>query len=277
MSEFWSNVVSPALNNVVQDILGVLPELAGAISILVVGWIIAKLISMAITKLLRKVGFNTVADRAGISDFLTRSNFKQDVCYVLGRLVYWTIMTMFLLSAAEALQLDALAQTLQKVVAYIPNLVVIVLVIVFGSLLSKVAGKLVTGAAASSGIDFADLLGKLTSNFILIAIFVVAISQLEIHSAVLDYVFIALLAAIALAVAITVGFGTRDVARGIIYGVYARKIFEAGQRVKVGDSEGELLQVGTINSVIRTKDEIVSMPNSAFIEGTVRIIRQENR
>ena len=90
----------------------------------------------------------------------------------------------------------------------------------------------------------------------------------------MDYAFIALLAAIALAVAITLGFGTRDVAQGIIYGVYARKIFEVGQQVSIGDQQGELLQIGTINSVIKTSTEIISMPNKALIEGTVRIKRQ---
>jgi len=276
MASFWNEVIRPALAGVAGDIMGILPELAGALTILIVGWIIARLLGNIVGKLLGKVGFNSVAEKAGISEFLTKSGYKQDVSSLLGKLVFWTIMLMFLLSAAEAMKLHALAETLQKAVAYIPNLIVIVLVIVFGALLAKLAGKLVTGAAASANIDFADILGKLVSNFILLAIFVIAISQLEIHSAVLDYAFIALLAAVALAVSITLGFGTRDVAQGIIYGVYARKIFEVGQQVSIEDQEGELLQIGTINSVIKTSAEIISMPNKALIEGTVRIRRDES-
>jgi len=271
MSRFWNDVVMPAMEGIVQDILGILPELAGALTILILGWIIARVVSSILSKLLNKIGFNSIAEKAGIADFLKRSGYKKDVSHVVGRLAYWTIMLMFLLSAAEALKLQALAETLQKAVAYIPNLIVIVVVVVFGALLAKMAGRLTRGAAASAGIDFADLLGSLATNLIMIAIAVIAISQLEIQSAVLDYAFIALMGAIALAIAITLGFGTRDIAQGIIYGVYARKIFEVGQLVRIADQEGELLQIGTINSVIKTEEEIVSLPNKSLIEGAVRI------
>ncbi|KAA3637346.1 MAG: hypothetical protein DWP97_01055 [Calditrichaeota bacterium] len=277
MSSFWNDVIVPALNGILESVLELLPSVVGALTILIVGWIIAKIISSVVSKLLGKIGLNGIAERAGITEFLKKSGFKQDVPWVVGRLIYWAIMLLFLLSAVEALHLTAMAEMLQKAVAYFPNLIVIVFVLVFGSLLSRLAGKIVTGAAASANIDFAELLGKLASNFILIAIVIIAISQLEFHSEVLDYVFIALLFAIALATAITLGFGSRDVAQGIIYGVYARKIFQAGQQVTVLDQDGELIQIGTINSVIRTQKEIISMPNKALVEGIVRIKVDENK
>ena len=271
MESFWNNIITPAFESITASIIGILPEVVGALTILIVGWILAKIAGRLIAKLLAKIGFNSIAERAGITEFLEKSNFKHEVSWVMGRLVFWTIMLLFLLSAMEALHLSAMVQMLQKAVAYIPNLIVIVFVLVFGALLSRLAGKLVTGAAASANIDFAELLGKLATNFILLAIIIIAISQLEFHSEVLDYVFIALLASIALATAITLGFGSRDVAQGIIYGVYARKIFKSGQQVTIMEQDGELIQVGTINSVIRTKKEIISMPNKALVEGIVRI------
>lgn len=276
MSSFWNDVIIPALNSILESVLELLPSVVGALTILIVGWIIAKILSSIVSKLLGKIGLNGIAERAGITEFLKKSGFKQDVPWVVGRLIYWAIMLLFLLSAVEALHLTAMAEMLQKAVAYFPNLIVIVFVLVFGALLSRLAGKIITGAAASANIDFAELLGKLASNFILIAIVIIAISQLEFHSEVLDYVFIALLFAIALATAITLGFGSRDVAQGIIYGVYARKIFKAGQQVTVLDQDGELIQIGTINSVIRTQKEIISMPNKALVEGIVRIKVDEN-
>lgn len=277
MKSFWDEIIVPAFNGIIGSIMDILPQVVGALTILIVGWILAKIISSLITKLLGKIGFNEIADRAGITEFLSKSNFKHDMSWVMGRLVFWTIMLLFLLSAVEALHLTAMVEMLQKAVAYIPNLIVIVFVVVFGALLARLSGKLITGAAASAGIDFADLLGKLATNFILIAIFIIAISQLEFHSEVLDYVFIALLAAIALAVSITLGFGTRDVAQGIIYGVYARKIFTAGQQVTVMEQDGELIQIGTINSVIKTDREIISLPNKALVEGVVRIKVQKDQ
>lgn len=270
--KFWNEIVMPALESIVQDILGILPEVAGALTILIIGWIIAKVISRFVGKLLGRVGLDSIADKAGITEFLQKSGIKEGVGWVVSKLIFWALMLMFLLSAAEALSLAALADTLQSLVAYIPNLIVVVLVIVFGALLARVAGRLTQGAAASANIDFAPLLGTLVTNFIMLAVFVIAISQLEIQSRVLDYTFIAILAAFALAIALTLGMGSRDVAQGIIYGVYARKIFTIGRRVRVDDREGQLLSIGTVNSTIQTSEGLISVPNRFLIEGFVTLL-----
>ncbi|MEZ5359165.1 MAG: mechanosensitive ion channel [Candidatus Zixiibacteriota bacterium] len=269
MTDFWNNVIVPAFEGIVKDIIGVLPKLAGALAILVIGWIIAKIISKIVSKLLRKIGFNSIAEKAGIAEFLIKSGFKRDVSWVVGRLAFWTIMMMFLLSAAEALKLTALANSIQQVVSYIPNLIVIILVLVFGMLVSRLVTKITTGAAASAGIEFADFLGKLVGNFILAAVVVIAISQLEIQSQAIDYVFIAILGALGVAIALALGLGSRTIAQSIINGIYARKIFKIGSNVKIDDIEGELIQIGNITSLLRTKKGVISIPNSQLNESTV--------
>jgi small-conductance mechanosensitive channel len=271
MMDFWYDTIVPALQNIVQDIIGILPSLAGALAILVIGWIIAKVVGSLVTKLLEKVGFNSVAENAGIDDFLKKSGIKQQVSWIVGRLAFWIIMLMFLLSAAETLQLKALANTIQMAVGYIPNLIVIIMVLVFGMLVSRLAGKLVAGMANSAGIDFHEFLGKLVTNFILAAIIVIAISQLEIKTAAIDYVFIATLLAIALAVALAVGLGAKQTAHEIINGIYARKIFEVGQNISVNGVEGEIMSIGTITTQVRTASGISTVPNKQLTEQSVDI------
>lgn len=271
---FWKTVIVPALERILQDFLGILPNLIAAIIILLIGWLVAKLLENVVRRLLKRIGFNKLSERTGIAAFLKNAGFKQEVSWVVGKLIFWLLIMVFMLSAAETLQLTALALSIQKVVGFIPNLIAVVLILVFGALLARLAGRLVKGAAVNAEIDFADFLSKLVTNVILIAIAVIAISQLEIQSNVLDIIFAALIGAVGLAIALTLGLGSRKVSYNIICGVYARKTYRVGQIVKIGDSEGELLQIGTINATIRTGQDLMVFPNNALIE-TKTVISQK--
>lgn len=262
----WTETVVNALTNVINDVIGVLPNLMGALSLLIVGWILAAFVRRFVSKLLDKLGFNSIVEKAGITDFLHKAGFLKPASWVVGQLIFYMLMLLFLLSAAESLQLNALAQTLQKFVAFMPNLITVVFILVFGVMLARFIGGLVQGAAAEAGIDFANVIGALVTNIIVFAIIVVSVTQLEIESDVLNILFASLLGAFGLAIALTLGFGARDVARNIIAGVYARKLFQGGQKLRVGQAEGEILEVGTVSTVVRTDKGRCTIPNSLLID-----------
>lgn len=267
MSEFWNGTVWPGIQGIYSDIVGILPTLLGALTIFVVGWILAGILRRMVSRLLDKVGFNAVVERAGISGFLQRSGYAKPPSAIIGQLVFWMVILTFLLSAAERLQMQAVVSTLQQFVAFIPNLITVAFLLVFGAVLARFLGGLVQGAASESGMDFGEMLGKLVSNLVIIAVVIIAISQLDIEAGVLNIILSALLGALALAAAITVGFGSRNVSRGMISGVYARKGFEVGQQLKLSNVEGEIVEIGTVSTIVKTKaGKKVSIPNHLMVE-----------
>ena len=266
--EFWQAVIVPALQGVMQDILGVLPKLLAALVILLIGWLVAKLLENLVSRLLKRIGFNSLAERAGIEGFMRNAGFKQEVSWLVGRLVFWMLVLVFVLSAAETLQMDTLALSIQKVVGFIPNLILVIFILVFGAVLARLAGRLVRATAMDAEIDFAEFLGKLVHHVVLIVIIVLAVSQLELDSSVIDTSFAAIIGAVALAVALTLGLGSRQISYNIICGVYARKTYQIGQAVRFADAEGEILQIGTINTVLKNHDGMVCIPNRALIDNT---------
>lgn len=263
---FWNDTVFPALSGVFADVIGILPNLLGALSILIIGWILAGLLRRVVSRLLDKVGFNGLAERAGIAGFLERSGFAKPPSWVIGQLIFWMVLLTFLLSAAENLKLGALVNTLQSFVAFIPNLITVAFMLVFGVVLANFVGKLVQGAASEAGMEIGGIVSKIVSNLIILIVVVIAISQLKIESSVLLIVFGALLGAFGLAIALTLGFGTRNIANNIISGVYARKIFSVGQTVRVNNVEGEIIDIGTASTVIKSGKKTIAMPNHMLIE-----------
>lgn len=264
----WDDILLPALHQVVENIAGILPNVLASIIILLVGWLVAKGLDNLARRLLQKIGFNQMAERAGIMDFLTNAGYPHEPAWMMGKLIYWLVFFMCILAVADVLQLTIIAVTMQRVVAFIPNIMAVILIIVFGSLLARILSGVVRSAASNVGIEFAELLGKAVNMIVLIMVLVMAFSQLEIESVVLEITFAAILGAFGLAIALTLGLGSRGVAQNILSGVYARKSFQVGQWLTVDTHHGEIIEIGTVNTVLRTNDEeTITVPNDLLLSG----------
>ncbi|RMG63957.1 MAG: hypothetical protein D6715_10470 [Calditrichaeota bacterium] len=277
--DFWREILLPALSNALNSVVLLLPRLLAAFLILLIGWVIGRIVDGILCRLLRRLGVNQLAERAGIANLLKNAGFQRDFSFLLGKLVFWSLLLLFLLSAAETLELDALAQTIQNAVAFIPNLLAVVFILLFGSLFARLLSQMVRGAASEAGLEFADGLGRMVYYLTMVVVGIMAVSQLKIQSHVLDIAFAAILGALGLAVAITLGLGTRHIASNVISGIYARKIFLPGQRVQWGELQGELVQVGNINALLKTREGVVSIPNRLLTEEVTHIVseaREEN-
>ena len=78
MVQNWGQAILNALSNALNLVLTFIPRLFGFLVILLVGWIIATLISKALTMLLRKVGFDRMSERIGLTRFEERMGVKLD-------------------------------------------------------------------------------------------------------------------------------------------------------------------------------------------------------
>src|SRR5437588_6048380 len=202
-----------ALANAVNLILTFIPRLIGFLVILIVGLIIAALVAKAVTFLLRKVGFDRMSDRIGLTRFEQRMGVRMDTAGVLGKIVYWFIVLIFLVPAADALGVPAVSNVLNQLVAYIPNVFVAILVLFLGALAATVVADLVRGATASANIGNSNLLANIARYAILGFAALIALEQLQIAPALLNELFAALVGAAAIAAGLAFGLGGQDTAR----------------------------------------------------------------
>src|SRR5215472_17006950 len=152
MIQDWGTSIFTAVSNAVNLILTFIPKLIGFLIILIVGLIIAALLTKAVTFLLRKVGFDRVSDRIGLTRFEQRMGVRMDTADILGKVVYWFVVLIFLVPAADALGIPAVSNILNELVAYIPNVFVAILVLFLGSLAATFVSDIVRGAVATAKI-----------------------------------------------------------------------------------------------------------------------------
>ena len=266
----WKDVILASLQGIVQQAVNIVPKVIAGLVLLLLGWLVARLLHSVVSRVLRRLGFDRLAERSGITSLMASSGFRREPSWVVGRLIFWLLLLTFFLAAANQLELDAIVSTLQNFVGFIPNLVAVVLIGVFGAVFGRFVEGLVRASASEAGIEFADLLGKLVTNVILIMVVVMAFSQLEIKSDILEVAFGVILGAFGLGIAIMLGFGSKDVARNIIAGLYARRQFHAGQPMRVGEFEGHLQEVGTVSTTIQgERGEALSVANERLLREVV--------
>ncbi|MHC4791985.1 MAG: mechanosensitive ion channel family protein, partial [Planctomycetota bacterium] len=135
-SELESLIAEP-VRQMLTRILAYLPILLGALAILIVGWIIAKAIRRSIDWLLKLVRFDTLADKAGVSEILRKGDLKISASELISGIVYWLIIIMVLVMAVDALGLPKASDVLAGLFAYVPNVIAALLVLMVAMFLAS--------------------------------------------------------------------------------------------------------------------------------------------
>src|SRR2546426_3044755 len=204
------------MDAMITAFLQALPSIVGALLLLVIGWIVAGIVGGLVTKLLRKVGLDTIAAKAGITAFLQRARMKLDAAGLVGGIITWYVRLIFVIMAANAVGITAVSSVLSQIIAFIPNLVVALLILGAFAWLAGVTRNLVTGATQSAGVQNSGALATLAYATVLGFGIVAAASQIGVAATLINILFTGVVAAVALAFALAFGLGGREEAARVL-------------------------------------------------------------
>jgi small-conductance mechanosensitive channel len=213
------------LQDAISLVLSYIPQIIGAIIILIVGYIIGKVLQALITRILESVGFENWMERGGVKQFFDRAGTRQTPSSVLGMIVFWFIFIIAITMAANALGIQQISSFLNQLIAYIPSIFVALLILFLATLLANFVSGIVRGATNS------EILASIAQYAIIIYAVFAALTQLGIAVQLTANTFLILLGAVGLALAIAFGIGGREVARDVVEKAYNRR-----QQVRRGDS-----------------------------------------
>lgn len=193
-----------------------MPRLLLAIIILVAGWMIAKVARFATERGLKAVNFGVLTARAGVDDFLKQGGLKTGMTGILGVLVYWLVLLVAAVIAFNSLGLTYITDLLTRVIWYVPNVIVAVLVLAVGSYFGRFVQGAVTAYGRNVGVADADLLGRVAFYAILVFAILIALDQLSIGGDIIRQSFLIVLAGFVLALALAFGLGGRKHAQMLL-------------------------------------------------------------
>jgi small-conductance mechanosensitive channel len=266
----WTQSLVNAMSSVWAPIAGFIPRFFGALVVVLLGFVVAKLLDTLLSKLLAKIGLDRLMAGTGLNKMLARVGIQVPVSTLIGKIVYWFVLLIFLVSAAESLGLDRVSATLDVLALYLPKVLGAAVIMLSGVLLAQLVSSLVRGAAEGVGLDYSAGLGRIAQVLVIIISISVAIGQLEVKTELLNNVIAIVLISVGLAVALALGLGSREIAGQILAGIYVRELYEVGQQVKVGEVEGQIEEIGTVKTVLLTEEgELVSVANRTLLEQRV--------
>ncbi|MEY2801580.1 MAG: hypothetical protein RL513_1165 [Pseudomonadota bacterium] len=244
----WSDAIMTSLSQAMAMLFSAIPKILGFVVILLVGWLLASLVERGVAALLRTIHFNDLSERSGFADFVRKMGADTDSSGMIGSITKWFIRLIALVVAFDALGLPAVSDVLRQLLLWLPNAVVALVVLVIGGLAARALGNLVRGAAAEGGLGNPQFLSKVASTLVWAFAIVVAVNQIGIATELVNTLFMAVVGAVALALALAFGLGGRETASRIVqrwYGqgelnaeAFSRTAEAASNRVNSGMTAG---------------------------------------
>jgi len=179
------------------------PKFVGFLVILAIGWFISRLLARALDVVLRKAGFERMAERGGISRML--ANSKYDTTGLVCKVVYYTLLLITLQLALGVFGTNPVSTMINGVVAWLPRGLVAIAIVVVAAFIARVVRDLVGGALSS--LSYGGTVAMLASAFVLGLGVIAALGQAGIATAITGPVLVAVLAAIVGVLVVGVGGG----------------------------------------------------------------------
>jgi len=204
LTTFWTQLAS------------FVPQLLAALLLLFVGWILAKLARSGVRRLLTVLKFDKITEKSGLEAFMQHAELELSLAGVIGNLVYWLIILVMIVTVANSLGLQMVADLFNKVVFYIPNVIVAILILVFGAILARFINRLVFAWLSNVEFEGALTVSTFSEYAMMVFVFFIAMEQRQIANELLTAAFIIAFGAVGLAFAIAFGMGARDWASRVV-------------------------------------------------------------
>jgi Conserved TM helix len=191
------------LSDAWADIVTFVPKLLIFGVILLVGWFVAKALAKVVDRVLERVGFDGAVERGGVKQALSRSSY--DASDLVAQLVKYAILLFTLVIAFNVFGPNPISELLQDVIAFLPKLIVAIVIVVVASAIAKVVKDLVASALGS--LSYGNVVANIASIFILFLGVVAALNQVGVATTVTTPVLVTILATIAGVIIVGVGGG----------------------------------------------------------------------
>lgn len=260
------------LTGVADRLRAVLPDIAVAAALLLAGWIVGRLLRALTTRLLTAwndrlaAGVGRLFGSRDLESSVRRGTADRVFARAVGSFVFWATFLFFATAATEALGLSVVSALLSGLTSYLPQLLAGAVIVLFGALLGGVVRGAATAAASRAGVPNAAVIGRLAQVVVVTLSTIVAFDQLGLDVTFLIVVIAVVAGALLGGAALAFGLGARTSVSNILGAHYVMRTYRVGQRVRIGEVEGQIAEITPTGVLVRTGDGRVLIPAKDFNE-----------
>lgn len=243
------------LEQLLFNFTAVIPKILGAIIIFLIGWIFAKLVAIAVKKILKSLQVDKLGEKLNEIDMISNSNFSVVPSTILSKCIYYVILLLTIIVAAEVLNVAAISNLVSDILLYIPNVFAGMIVLFIGLLIAQFIKGIVETTTQSMGIPSYKLIGGVVFYFIFMMTIITAIKQIGIDAAFIETNLSYIIAGGVFAFALGYGLASKDMMANFLSSFYSKEKFAVGEVVAIGGYKGEIIEMSSSSMVLRTDDK----------------------
>jgi hypothetical protein len=208
--------IGQSLEDMVTKLFSFLPQIIGALIVLLVGYIIAKVLASIVRKALQKLRFDRAMHRSAAGDTISR--IVESPSRFMSRIVFWLVYIGAISMAISVLNLPLLNDLLSSVYGYVPHIIASIVIFLVASAVSAGTAKFVQRVMGKTAT--ASLITTVVPVLVLSVAAFMILNELQIATDIVNILFTAIVGALSLGLALAFGLGGRDVARQILDQAY---------------------------------------------------------
>lgn len=252
-----------------EKLMSVLPNILGAILLLVIGWLVAKSVELIVRKLLRSIKFDKLGEKFVEATSVDSRVMAIEPSKLVSKFVYWIILLLFFISASDTLGWNVVSESIGELVLYLPELFSAIVIFILGLFLAGFIRNFLTTAFGSLGISAGSVLSTIIFYFIIIIVATTSLDQAGIDTSVITSKITVILGGILLAFAISFGYSSRDVLTNILSSFYVRNNFTEGQYITIGEFSGVIKKIDSMHVTLSTEDGEILFPTHKLISENI--------
>lgn len=218
----WTSSVSSGVRDALRSLVGFVPNVIGALIVLVIGVIVGYVLKEVVVRILRAIKLRPTADKVGWTKVFPG---RYDVVELLGDFVKWFFIIVFLLQALTIVRILTVTDLVSRLLAYLPHVLAAAVVVVVGAVVADLVSRVVLEASRAVGSNAARLGAGVSRLAVWVVVFFTVLAELGVNTLFLDRLFTAIVAMVAIAGGLAFGLGGRDAAHDALEEV--RKTFKA--------------------------------------------------
>lgn len=222
MDLFSTNLILESLETTWQLFVGFLPRFLIALIVFIFGWIVGIAFGTIVEHLFRMFKINELFAKLEIERIFERAGWRIQASVLLGTIVKWFFMIVFLLASVNILGLQEVSNFLVRILNYVPNVFVAALILIIGAIAADVLDRFIRGAAEAAGYGDASLIGTMTRWSIWVFTIFAALLQLGIAADLIRVFISGFVAMLALAGGLAFGLGGKEFAADVLKGMKSR-------------------------------------------------------
>jgi Mechanosensitive ion channel, conserved TM helix len=208
-----SGTVRQGITDALRQVIMGVPDILAALVVLLLGVIVAAVLKSLVVRLLKMIQLGSLIHRLGINRVFP-GHF--DVVELIGDLVKWFFIVVFLLQALTIVHLQQVNDVVRQVLSYVPNVIVAVVLVLVGAVIADLTSRLIRDAGQAMGASTANLLGDVAKYAILTLVAFTTLAQLGVNTLFLDRLFTGIVVMLALAGGLAFGLGGQGVAKDLL-------------------------------------------------------------